>query len=151
MTQTSADTVGKSEDVVIGWGTIEAPPTELHVNKPTLSMRRRNNGGLSFPPGLMMSVLLLYYLLWKKKRKKLASACVSSCLALANYFVLWKLGVTLKFGRKKLTVSNKPCLLVDLAESGGSCQIRVRYTHSGFPISSHIILFDRRTCIVYTC
>lgn len=45
--------------VVIGWGTTEAPPTELHVNKHTLGMRHWNNGGLSFLPGLMMSVFLL--------------------------------------------------------------------------------------------
>lgn len=30
----------------------EVPPTELHVNKHKLGMRRLNNGGLSFPLGL---------------------------------------------------------------------------------------------------
>lgn len=33
-------------------GNAEVPPTELHVNKHKLGMRRLSNGGLSFPLGL---------------------------------------------------------------------------------------------------
>lgn len=45
-------------------GNAEVPPTELHVNKHKLGMRRLSNGGLSFPLGLndaWMSVLAPFW------------------------------------------------------------------------------------------
>lgn len=42
----------------------EVPPTDLHVNKHKLGMRRLNNGGLSFPLGLNYAWISVLAPLW---------------------------------------------------------------------------------------